>query len=268
MSKTLKTLCASALLSVICGIILGLIRGNIMFQSPYPSFYLALTVSVVLLAIASYFIKSTFSCESNEDYSISTIPSNWEMKYKKSFQVMQIISAFLIIMASIRGLVFSNNSTLTIILSIFSFVCAVSIVLRVKSRESAENTALFSLFPVFYLCVYLLTFYRSTAKYPDLNLFGPQILTLASLVISAYLNSATKFGVKTYIFRFLFTLSSFALTIGDLIAYVIDSNTLSITEPAIYLPTIFGFILFYLVTLFIPPVKIFDLNSKAKKTKK
>ena len=259
MSKTYKMLYVSLFLSVLCGIILGLVRGNILFPSPYPAFYVTGLVVFISLGVAAFFVYISSKEDKRDNYTLLNIPSDWDTAYKKSVQVIQLIGAFLILMASVRIIVSPAFSPLIFINSIFSFACAISIFFRVKSKDIAENTALLSLFPVFYLCIYLLMFYRNTAKYPDLNLFGPQILTLAFVIVSAYLNAATKFRICNTFLRYWVTFSALSLCVGDFMAYVFNSQSLSISSPAIYLPTISGFCIFYTASLFIPPVQLLNI---------
>lgn len=259
MSKTLRMLYASLFLAFCCGVSLGLIRGNVMFSSAYPSFYICGAVFIVLTGVASYFIYASSKSEGRENYNLSNIPSDWSTKYKKHIQVIQLISAFFILMAAVRIIISSASSSLSIIHSLFTFVCGVSIFFRVKSKDAVENTALLSLFAVFYLAFYLLMFYRSTAKYPDVNSFGPQVLTLAFLIISAYLNASSKFTTRASFFRYFITLFSFSLCTGDLTAYILNRQTLSVTEPAVYLPIVCGFSLFYTFSLFVPPLQVINI---------
>ena len=255
MSKTSKMLYASFLLSAICGVFLGLVRGEVLFASPYPAFYISVAVVTILLALSSYFTSVSYISENKKELTIHTIPEDWSQRYNKRIQVIQLIGAFLLLMASVK-IIASAGSVLNFISAVFSFACAVSLFFRIKAKDTTENTALLSLFPVFYLCFYLLMFYRSTARFPNLNQFGPQILTLACLVVTAYFNSASKFTKRPAFLRYFSSLCAATLALGDLLAYIFNKITLSITEPTVYLPTIAGFTIYYVVSLLLPPIRV------------
>lgn len=260
MSKTAKMLYASFLLSTICGVFLGLVRGEILFNAPYPAFYISAAVILVVLAASAFLLSVSYSSENKEELTINSIPQNWNQRYNKRIQVAQLIGAFLLLMAAVKIVVISS-SALNFISAVFSFACAVSIFFRVKEKDATENTALLSLFPVFYLCFYLLMFYRNTARFPNLNQFGPQILTLAFLIISAYFNSASKFTSRPPFLRYFATLCTAVLVLGDISAYIFDRDTLSITDPSIYLPTISGFTIYFVIELLLPPVRVFKADD-------
>ena len=262
MSKTKKILYASFFLAAICGVILGMIRGEIMFESPYPAFYIAIGIVFVFLIPAAHFTSVNSKIEGREDINIADLPTNWDELYTKRIKLFQLISVFVILIAAVRSITLSMGSTIGLVSAVFAFACSASIFFRVKEKDLADNTAVLSLFPVFYLCFYLLMFYRSTAKFPDLNLFGPQIITLSALIVTAYFNAATKFGSRPAILRYLISFFSLSLTLGDLVAYLFTANAISITEASGYLLNICGFTLYFTISLLVPPVRFFKTNAK------
>jgi len=85
-------------------------------------------------------------------------------------------------------------STLTYIQTVFLALCGLTLVLRTLRGGSGTAAGLFSLFPVYYLCLFLLVFYRENSKNPVVLSFGMEIAAVMALTVAVYSLSGRGFG--------------------------------------------------------------------------
>ena len=173
----------------------------------------------------------------------------------------------MLLIAFIRSLTTVFGSTLGKINIVFVLLCTAAFVIRAINREQSEKTGILSLFPVYYLCIYLLIFYRDNAKGADLDVYGPHALTIAILIFAAYFNAAVKFDRRPPLLRFMFSLAAVFAWTGDTVYYLMLRSTLTSADPAFYIVLTGGFTLYFAVSLYTIPLKLFKITKPDKKKK-
>ena len=269
MTKTLKLLSLATVISVLCGFFTGLVRAEKLFSNPYPSFYIVFILSAVFLTAIAYIISLYSKAEGRENLTLYESADNAKLSSDSHTLLITVILLFgagLVAISAIRSFLTSNGSTIENINFVFVFICAFSLAVRALNKEQSEKTGIFSLFPIYYLCLYLLLFYRDNARGANLNAFGPQALTISILIFAAYFNSAVKFDVRPPVFRYMFGLLAVHSFVNEITAYFIRSSTLTSTDPAFFLTMIGGFTVYYAASLFTLPLRLFKIK-KAEKNK-
>ncbi len=112
----------------------------------------------------------------------------------KAYAAAVALSALLIIASAVKLFLEAADLTVIVVIQlIFLFVCAVTMLLRLKSGEKNPISGVFSLFPVYYLCLFLLLFYRENAKNPSVVSFAFEILCVFALLLAIYTLASMKF---------------------------------------------------------------------------
>ena len=122
------------------------------------------------------------------------------------------ISSFLFILAGIVVLV-ENSANLTIvplINAVFLLVCGACGLLQLKNSAQA---GLLSLFPLCYLCFYLLVLYRQNASNPIIYSFALEIITAVILMLAIYRTCSNWFERSKPATQLFFTSISFYMAI-------------------------------------------------------
>jgi len=111
-----------------------------------------------------------------------------------------IVAAFLSGLGMMGGAVLyyvecmADPGTLTYVLTVFLALCGLTLVLRTLQGSGGEAARVFSLFPVYYLCLFLLVFYRENSKNPMVLSFGMEIAAVMALTVAVYSLSGRGFG--------------------------------------------------------------------------
>ncbi len=267
MTKSQKLLIISLVLSVICGLLCALVRAGRVFDDPFPAFYFVLIVCGVLIAAASYFTAVQSKYDGREGLAVyesedaSRISSD---SHSMPVTFFMLLGAGLTAIACLRGFV-TRASTLDIINALMIFACAFTLALRALNKEISEKTGVISLFRIYYLCVYLLMFYRDNAKGANLDAYGAQTLTLAVLIFAAYFNCAVKFESRPAVFRYMSGLMAVTVFISELVGYLVLPSTLTSADPAFFLTMCGGFAIYFASSLFTVPLRLFKAKTNAPK---
>lgn len=209
-TKTIPALCA--VLSVAAGVALGVFRSSLIAQYTdaasgrllvgsahgFTPFFAAAAACALLLAVlALCFRRLPLRC--------GLRPTGAGLK------TVRVLSAFLLLAsAALLVLTAGDVSLLTLLKSLFLVACGGACIVFAMGR-SVQSKGLCSLFPLFFMCVYLLCFYRDTARNPLTYTFAFEILTAIALLAALYLLSCPWFG-KNRPGSFLF--SAMAATMG------------------------------------------------------
>lgn len=171
-------ICAALILGVVTGFLrsAGLDGGGL----PFSIYWLVLLSGAVLLVLSAAF--------SSEDGALLTSPP---VPYKAGM----VVSSVLLAASAVYSLVSSEGSlgAMDIVNILFLAACAAAMILRLKAGEESQLSGLFSLFPIYYLCLQLLLFYRANAINPDPGVFGMEIMMIASMMVAVYLVASFKF---------------------------------------------------------------------------
>ncbi len=268
MTKSQKLLIISLVFSVICGLICALVRAGKVFDDPFPAFYFVLMVCGVLIAPASYFTAVQSAHDGREGLAVyesedaSRISSD---SHSLPVTFFMLLGAGLVAIACLRGFV-TRTSTLDMINVLLVFACAFTLALRALNKEISEKTGVFSLFPIYYLCLYLLMFYRDNAKGANLDAYGAQTLTVAVLILAAYFNCAVKFESRPAVFRYMSGLMAVTVFISELAGYLILPASLTSADPAFFLTMCGGFAIYFAASLFTVPLRLFKAKNTSSKS--
>ena len=268
MTKTLKLLCPAIAISALCGFAAGLVRAEKLFNSPFPAFYIVFILSAVLLSAAAYIIAICSKAEGRENLTLYKSDNDAKLSsdsHTLPITIILLFGAGLVAIAALRAFLTSRGSTIDNINFIFVFICAFSLAVRALNKEQSEKTAVFSLCPIYYLCLYLLLFYRDNARGANLDAYGPQALTISVLVFAAYFNSAVKFDARPAVFRYMFGLFAVCLFVNDITAYFMLNSTLTSADPAFFLTMTGGFTVYFAASLFTLPLRLFKIKKNDKK---
>ena len=118
-----------------------------------PPFFIAAVVCAALLAVlALYARRIPLQC--------GLRPAGTGLK------TVRVLSAFLLLASAVLLLLTTDGvSLLTVLKSIFLVACSGACIVFAMGR-STQSKGLCTLFPLFFMCVYLLCFYRDTARNP------------------------------------------------------------------------------------------------------
>ena len=266
MTKTQKFLSLSVILSVVYGVFCALIRCGKFVDNPYGLFYIAFIVSAVLTGAAAYFVAAQSKNEGREGlavYDSETAAATSADSHVMAVTFTLLLGSGLLAISAIRGLVIRSDK-LSVIIAVFSFAAAFTLVLRALNKEQSEKTGILSVYPIYYLCLYLLLFYRDTATGSNINVYGPQTLTLSVLIFAAYFNSAVKFEHRSPALRFGFGLMSLTVFVSELAGYLIAPSSLTCVDPAFFLTMVGGFTIYFAASLYTIPLRLFRVKKKKK----
>ena len=171
-------------LPLILGVLCGLCRGMLL-QDGYaalagrqhallPVYLLITACMLVFLAMSVVLGRKKLLCITE------SVPTAKRMLY--------VISALMLFAAAV--LVYLQNIGMLTILKIvqllFLAVCGFSVFLRAKDGDVTENSGVFSLFPVYYLCLYLLLLYRQNARDANTATFALELLCVVVLILGVF----------------------------------------------------------------------------------
>lgn len=84
-------------------------------------------------------------------------------------------------------------SLLTLLKAAFPAACGVAALVRLQHGDRDRLSALLCLFPVFYLCFFLLLFYRANGKVPDMRIYGFETAAIIALLMGIYQDVSVRF---------------------------------------------------------------------------
>ena len=266
MTNTQKFLSLSVLFSVMCGVFCALVRCGTIFDDPFKAFYWAFIICGALIAAAAYFVAAQSKAEGREDMAVFTSDQAAKTSAASHSVVVMfamLLGAGLLAICAVRGFVIRTDKLSTII-AVFAFAAAFTLALRALNKEQSEKTGILSVYPIYYLCLYLLLFYRDTATGANIDVYGPQTITLSVLIFAAYFNSAVKFERRAPMLRFTIGLLSLTVFVSELAGYIIDRSTLTCVDPAFFLTMVGGFTIYFVASLYTIPLRLFRDKKKKK----
>ncbi len=146
-------------------------------------------------------------------------------------KTVRVCAAMLLFVAAALTLLQSGQITLIVILKgVFLAACGVSAIAFVKA-DSLMSKGMCSLFPLFFVSIYLLGFYRDSARNPLTGTYAFEILSIIALMLALYLSSAVWFDKKRPIGLLFFAMSA---TFGYFCSLL--GALLSVNFAAHYLP--------------------------------
>ena len=270
MTKSQKLLIVSLTFSVACGAFCALVRAGRVFESPFPSFYFILIATMALAAVAAYFVAAQSKADGRigvavyESEDASRISSD---SHTLPVTFFMLLGAGLIAISCLRAFV-TRTDTIDAINALLLFACAFTLALRALNKENSEKTAAFSLVPIYYLCLYLLMFYRDNAKGANVDAYGPQTLTISVLIFAAYFNCAVKFESRPPLLRYLSGLMAALVFTCELVGYFVLPSTLVCADPAFFLTMTGGFAIYFGSSLFTVPLRLFKEKPKKSESEK
>ncbi len=111
----------------------------------------------------------------------------------KGCYAMLAAGGLLFLAAAVLALPESNGHFLSLITVLFMAACGVALLVRLAQRDQGELAAVCSLAPIFFLCFYLLMFYRENGDNPYLFRFGYEIAVIILSLVGLYFAVAGKF---------------------------------------------------------------------------
>lgn len=230
-AKTIPALCA--VLSAAMGIALGVFRSSLIAQYTdeatgrllvgsargFAPFFIAAVVCAALLAVlALYARRIPLQC--------GLRPAGTGLK------TVRVLSAFLLLASAVLLLLTTDSvSLLTVLKSIFLVACSGACIVFAMGR-STQSKGLCTLFPLFFMCVYLLCFYRDTARNPLTYTFAFEILSVIFLVLALYLFSCPWFGKRRPGAFFFFTMAATMGAAGSVVTALLSRGFYHAYLPA------------------------------------
>lgn len=82
---------------------------------------------------------------------------------------------------------------LTLLRAVFPAACGAAALVRLKHGDRDRLSAMLCLFPVFYLCFFLLLFYRANGDGPDVSVYGFETAAVIAALLGVYAHAAVRF---------------------------------------------------------------------------
>ncbi len=239
-----KKIFSAVIFSLITGAFLYVVRSGALGIRPFPLYYPVFFAVIALSFALSFLFVGKKENDGAEKYS-----------FHKSFKYFAVVASFLLAAAAVLFFIASPSKTiLTFVLTIFIFFCAVSFSVRAKYADASDKCRIFSLFPVYFSCIYLLVFYRANAsKLPSVSAFAPEIFLLVLLILTCYLSSARLFGKGDERILSGVAFSFISLSLSELLTGIFSPDLLPELSPGAFLCLISGFALYYASSLFKTP---------------
>ncbi len=148
-------------------------------------------------------------------------------------KIARVLTAFLFFGAgAVLFLSAPAPTPLLILKAVFLCACGAASIAVVRAG-SVSSKGLCSLFPLFFMSIYLLSFYRDCARNPLIFTFAFEILTVVCVLLSLYLTCCPWFGKRRYglllLFVMLSTMGGFTLAAGYLLNHAFFSAYLPLT---------------------------------------
>ena len=113
----------------------------------------------------------------------------------KGYFTLLAASGFILVLSA--GLFYLEGdgvlSLLTVLRAVFPAACGVAALVRLKQGDRDRLSALLGLFPVFYLCFFLLLFYRANGYVPVVRTYGFEMAAITVILIGMYMLSSQRF---------------------------------------------------------------------------
>lgn len=230
--KKPTALAICAVVPVIAGVGMGLYRGSLIEKWSDPStgrlligsagnfrlFFIAAALCAVLcFALA---------------FSARRVSLAWGLRPMGSgAKTARVLAAFLLFAAAVFQLLTAESFAVLVLLkSLFLVACGGACVAFVRA-QTLQSKGMCTLFPLFFMSIYLLSFYRDSARNPLIYTFAFEILTVIALLLALYLSCCPWFGKKRP-----GPLLAFAMLAAFGAAVCVVTGLLSKTFTQIYLP--------------------------------
>ncbi len=194
-SKPVLALCAAA--SAVLGAGLGLYRSSLIAKCTDPAtgrlFLQSAGTFTPFFAAAGVCVLLFFALS----FPARRIPLHAGLRPAGTgAKTARVAAAFLLFAAAALLLTQAGAFTaLSILKSLFLLSCGGAVLVSVKAR-SVQEKAMCSLFPLFFTSIYLLSFYRDSARNPLTYTFAFEILSVIALLLALYLSACLWFGKK------------------------------------------------------------------------
>lgn len=251
-SKTIRLLeiCASMALGCLAGIMrtaqLKKAGGPDIFISKGYSdsmVYIALGVFAVLAVVTAVFLSDAQKIKVGE---MGILP-----------QIFLAVSGAILLLAIVfMFMTGSPMSVFQIIQIPFLGFCALAILLRGLFGDSIIPRRVMSLFPVFYSCLLLLSFYRTNAKNPILSSFSYECVIIVVVTYSLYIAASINFERPKLKQQIVTTMLS-VFTVSSLMTTVFTANAYLQGITGYSLPlvlTLLGFCIYICAIFFHAPL--------------
>lgn len=108
----------------------------------------------------------------------------------------RVLTAFLLFAAAALQLLTAEGfAILGLLKSIFLVACGGACIAFIRA-QNFQSKGMCALFPLFFMSIYLLSFYRDSARNPLIYTFAFEILTVIALLLALYLSCSPWFGKK------------------------------------------------------------------------
>ncbi|MBQ9535086.1 MAG: hypothetical protein IJU78_04520 [Clostridia bacterium] len=199
----------------------ALSKGSALLEQPAGDFiplYIAVGVAVLLLCAVSALIlrrEQTLPEEAEE----APLPG-W-------YKAARALAALAFLAAAYFTLTGTTDVSRAVMLvqTVFLAVCGAA-VLGAAGGRSAEQTRFAGLFPLYYICFFLLIFYRGNANNPTLHSFALEIITLLSVMLATYLTVGMRFERHKPFVRVFFVLLSLYFAAFELLSFALVHDSL------------------------------------------
>ena len=174
MKKTSWMMCLSILLAIAAGLGLGGLRSQLMNQAGIVPFYFYVIMALFGAAIFGAVLmlrRSVVPCV-----------------FSGLYEILSGVSSVLLFAAAALCLWRGEASSILILVvqTVFLAACGVARIMEVISRKKGEKGGLWSLFPVLYLGLALLLFYRMNTTKPQVGVFAIEIMARVFIMLGVY----------------------------------------------------------------------------------
>ncbi len=221
-SYTSKAIICTAV-SLLLGLIFGfwrsilLIDGDFMALAPSESglFYPAVVMAVGILIGVAVMMRHP---KPNFRLIVTSQP----------YKMLWLCSSMLFVAAG--AIAFYDDleslSLMTVVLTLFPIACGGAMLLRAVAKDNGDRADILSLFPVFFLCIMLLLFYRDNAYRPDSFTFAWEICTYVAVLLGCYMVCAEKFEKERPLRRNIIFMLAIAMASSQIILMIFAGTKL------------------------------------------
>ncbi len=130
-------------------------------------------------------------------FSVRRVPLIWGLRpISTRIKTARVLAAFLLFAAAVFLLLNAESLSVLILLkSVFLVACGGACIAFIRV-QSFSGKGMCALFPLFFMSIYLLSFYRDSARNPLIYTFAFEILTVIALLLALYLSCCPWFGKK------------------------------------------------------------------------
>lgn len=226
--RTVLNFCAlllAAVLAVPCALIRRTASNGAELLSQtggdFTTLYIALCASVLLLCAAAVLLLNR-ERELPDDAEDLPAPL-----WYKAARVLAALAFFTAAYFTYTG-VYDLSRAITLVQTVFLAACGVTCVFGAAGRRSVEQSRLAGLFPLYYICFFLLIFYRDNANNPRLYSFALEIITLLAVMLALYFTVGMRFERHKPFLRVFSVLLGLFFAAHELLSYAVARDSLAV----------------------------------------